>query len=113
MNSMTYDEMISHQRNVAALRLFKFAETCLFIFLIFFYSGAFVGLVFPHPDSIEMVDNPFARLLWYPVYGLVLLLALRSLPQVIRAALDKTHSLHDSIIGEAKEIAFFPPMTGG
>ncbi len=34
-------------------------------------------------------------------------------PQVIRAALDKTHSLHDAIIGDAKEIAFFPPMTGG
>ncbi|MEP2947845.1 MAG: molybdopterin converting factor subunit 1 [Lentilitoribacter sp.] len=34
-------------------------------------------------------------------------------PHVIRAALDKTHSLHDEAIGDAKEIAFFPPMTGG
>lgn len=34
-------------------------------------------------------------------------------PQVIRAALDKNHSLHDAAIGDAKEIAFFPPMTGG
>lgn len=34
-------------------------------------------------------------------------------PQVIRAALDKTHVLHDEVIGNANEIAFFPPMTGG
>jgi molybdopterin synthase sulfur carrier subunit len=34
-------------------------------------------------------------------------------PRVIRAALDKNHSLHDTVIGDAKEIAFFPPMTGG
>lgn len=34
-------------------------------------------------------------------------------PRVIRAALDKTHTLHDEAIGDAKEIAFFPPMTGG
>ena len=30
-----------------------------------------------------------------------------------RAALDRTHVKHDAIIGNAREIAFFPPMTGG
>ncbi|HUZ66563.1 MAG TPA: molybdopterin converting factor subunit 1 [Beijerinckiaceae bacterium] len=34
-------------------------------------------------------------------------------PRVIRAALDKTHVKHDVSIKEAREIAFFPPMTGG
>lgn len=34
-------------------------------------------------------------------------------PDVIRAALDKKHMLHDAAIGDAREIAFFPPMTGG
>ncbi len=34
-------------------------------------------------------------------------------PQVIRAALDKSHVHHDEAIGDANEIAFFPPMTGG
>lgn len=34
-------------------------------------------------------------------------------PQVIRAALDHTHVTPDSAIAGAKEIAFFPPMTGG
>jgi molybdopterin synthase sulfur carrier subunit len=32
---------------------------------------------------------------------------------IIRAALDRTHVRHDSAIAGAREIAFFPPMTGG
>jgi molybdopterin synthase sulfur carrier subunit len=31
----------------------------------------------------------------------------------IRAALDRTHVKHDAPIAAAREIAFFPPMTGG
>jgi sulfur-carrier protein len=31
----------------------------------------------------------------------------------IRAALDKNHAQPDSKIAAAREIAFFPPMTGG
>ena len=34
-------------------------------------------------------------------------------PRVIRAAIDHTHAQPDAIIGGAREIAFFPPMTGG
>lgn len=33
--------------------------------------------------------------------------------EVIRAAIDKRHVKPDTAIGGAKEIAFFPPMTGG
>jgi sulfur-carrier protein len=32
---------------------------------------------------------------------------------LIRAALDKQHVHHETPISGAKEIAFFPPMTGG
>jgi sulfur-carrier protein len=32
---------------------------------------------------------------------------------LIRAAIDKTHVKHDAAIANAREIAFFPPMTGG
>ena len=32
---------------------------------------------------------------------------------VIRAAIDRAHVRHDATIAGAKEIAFFPPMTGG
>ncbi len=31
----------------------------------------------------------------------------------IRAAIDRAHVKHDAAIAGAREIAFFPPMTGG
>jgi molybdopterin synthase sulfur carrier subunit len=31
----------------------------------------------------------------------------------IRAAIDRTHVKHEAMIAGAREIAFFPPMTGG
>jgi len=34
-------------------------------------------------------------------------------PSVIRAALDRDHVDHDAPLGPAREVAFFPPMTGG
>ena len=34
-------------------------------------------------------------------------------PRVIRAAIDHIHAPHDTAIAGAREIAFFPPMTGG
>ncbi len=33
--------------------------------------------------------------------------------ELIRAAVDQTHVPHDHPIAGAKEIAFFPPVTGG
>jgi sulfur-carrier protein len=32
---------------------------------------------------------------------------------IIRAAIDRVHVKHDAPIQGAREIAFFPPMTGG
>ena len=34
-------------------------------------------------------------------------------PATIRAALDRVHARHEALLGGAKEVAFFPPMTGG
>ena len=34
-------------------------------------------------------------------------------PKVIRAAIDRTHVRAETAIAGAREIAFFPPMTGG
>ena len=34
-------------------------------------------------------------------------------PRIIRAAIDRAHVQPDSAIGKAREIALFPPMTGG
>ena len=32
---------------------------------------------------------------------------------IVRAAIDRKHVRHDAPIAGAREIAFFPPMTGG
>jgi sulfur-carrier protein len=34
-------------------------------------------------------------------------------PKIVRAAIDKVHAEPAANIAEAREIAFFPPMTGG
>jgi molybdopterin synthase sulfur carrier subunit len=34
-------------------------------------------------------------------------------PKIIRAAIDRSHARSDAAIAGAREIAFFPPMTGG
>lgn len=34
-------------------------------------------------------------------------------PAIVRAAIDRKHVKPDALIAGAKEIAFFPPMTGG
>lgn len=34
-------------------------------------------------------------------------------PKVIRAALDQSHVQGDALLNNAREVAFFPPMTGG
>ena len=34
-------------------------------------------------------------------------------PKVIRAAINRTHVKPDTTIAGAREVAFFPPMTGG
>lgn len=34
-------------------------------------------------------------------------------PAIIRAAIDRKHVKPDTAIADAREIAFFPPMTGG
>ncbi|MDB5592368.1 molybdopterin converting factor subunit 1 [Enterovirga sp.] len=34
-------------------------------------------------------------------------------PGVVRAAVDRVHVKPDTPLGAAREVAFFPPMTGG
>jgi molybdopterin synthase sulfur carrier subunit len=34
-------------------------------------------------------------------------------PRIVRAAIDRAHVKPDAAIAGAREIAFFPPMTGG
>jgi molybdopterin synthase sulfur carrier subunit len=34
-------------------------------------------------------------------------------PKIVRAAIDQTHVRPDTALKGAREVAFFPPMTGG
>ncbi len=34
-------------------------------------------------------------------------------PEAIRVAIDRQHALHEAPVAGAREIALFPPMTGG
>jgi molybdopterin synthase sulfur carrier subunit len=34
-------------------------------------------------------------------------------PSTVRAAIDRVHARREAAIAGAKEVAFFPPMTGG
>ena len=36
-----------------------------------------------------------------------------AMPNVVRAALDRVHVDHSTSLKDAREVAFFPPMTGG
>jgi len=48
-----------------------------------FFTGAIVGLIFTDLTDLDR-EFPMARLMWYPIYMGVGLLALRCLPQLIR-----------------------------
>ena len=39
--------------------------------------------------------------------------AVLEIPEIVRVAVDHEHRDHDELLGEATEIALFPPMTGG
>ncbi len=86
MVNIPYDDIAVMQRNRAFFSLFRFFESCLFFFIMAYFSGAIVGLVFIPPGQAEAPDGAIVRLAWYPIYLLVLLLSLRSLPQLIRSA---------------------------
>jgi molybdopterin synthase sulfur carrier subunit len=66
----------------------------------------------------EMVDPPAAvttvgeLIGWLTTRGEEYAYAFEK-PKVIRAAIDHTHVRPDTTIAGAREIAFFPPMTGG
>ena len=49
---------------------------------------------------------------WMPMRGAEFAAAFAD-PRSIRVALDRVHAKKDATIGAAKEIAFFPPVTGG
>jgi sulfur-carrier protein len=61
------------------------------------------------PASVRTVDDLIG---WLSKRGDTYAYAFET-PKVIRAAIDHAHVKPDTAISGAREIAFFPPMTGG
>ncbi|MFM9973719.1 MAG: molybdopterin converting factor subunit 1 [Beijerinckiaceae bacterium] len=61
------------------------------------------------PADVKTVSDLIA---WLKTRGEEYAYAFEQAP-LIRAAIDKAHVKHDAAIADAREIAFFPPMTGG
>jgi len=61
------------------------------------------------PADVRTVDDLIS---WLTAQGEAYAYAFEK-PKVIRAAIDHTHVKADAVIAGAREIAFFPPMTGG
>jgi molybdopterin synthase sulfur carrier subunit len=61
------------------------------------------------PASVRTVDDLMA---WLTRQSEAYAYAFEK-PKVIRAAIDHAHVKSDTAIAGAREIAFFPPMTGG
>jgi molybdopterin synthase sulfur carrier subunit len=61
------------------------------------------------PSSVRTVGDLVA---WLAARGEEYAYAFEN-PKVIRAAIDRAHVKPDAALAGAREIAFFPPMTGG
>ena len=61
------------------------------------------------PESVRTIEDLMA---WLARRGETYAYAFET-PKVIRAAIDHAHARPDAVIAGAREIAFFPPMTGG
>ncbi len=61
------------------------------------------------PASVRTIEDLIA---WLTERGETYAYAFES-PRVIRAAIDHAHVKPEAAIAGAREIAFFPPMTGG
>jgi len=61
------------------------------------------------PESVRTIED---LMTWLARRGETYAHAFET-PKVIRAAIDHAHVRADAAIAGAREIAFFPPMTGG
>lgn len=85
MADMTHSPYPEYQRDQAVASLFKFAESAIFILLIIMFSGVIIGMTIVNPEDLN-AETPFARLMWYPAYLLVIILSVRYIVPVLRTA---------------------------
>lgn len=85
MVTTTYVRSGEAERDKAVISAFNFTEGALYVVLMLFFSGAVIALLFTDLSNLDQ-ENPLARLAWYPVYGVILLLVLRTFPGFLRMA---------------------------
>ena len=85
MASIIYDEGNLLQRNFALGAMLRGFENLVYFVVLLFFSGIVIGVLFTDLSNLDQ-ENPFARLVWFPVYGVIILLGLRCLPQFIRVS---------------------------
>lgn len=61
------------------------------------------------PEGVETIADLIA---WQKARGPGFAAAFER-DEVVRAAIDREHVAHDAPVAGAREIAFFPPVTGG
>lgn len=86
MVSTTYSHGNLRQRNYALGSLLSGLENFLYFFVILYFTGAVNGIFFTDLHDLER-EFPMARLMWYPVYLIIIVLGLRCLPQLVRTAI--------------------------
>lgn len=71
-----------------------------------------VGLAEEEIDLPQSVSTPADLINWLKDRGPEFEAAFEQ-PEIIRVAVDQVHVEHDTPLGSPREIALFPPMTGG
>lgn len=71
-----------------------------------------IGLAEEEVDLPDTIQTPSDLLVWLKSRGPEFDHAFAE-PTLIRVAADQQHIEHDEPLGEAREVALFPPMTGG
>ena len=79
---------IADQQQATLVSLWKFVESALYISILFYFSGSVVGIIFPPVNDINLaVENPLARLLWYPIYLGILVLGFVNIVHFVRISI--------------------------
>jgi len=76
----------AEQRSIGFFKFIKFVESLVYLLILFYFSGVITGVIFPPVDDLS-AENPTARLLWFPIYGLVLMLAAMNITHLTRLAI--------------------------
>ena len=80
------DDAVDLQQSNALSWLLKKLESAVYCLVLFYFSGVVTGIIFP-PVSDLSAENPTARLLWFPIYGLTLVLVLMNIIHFVRVSI--------------------------